>query len=419
MRRDHRWLVISLFAVLSWLGWPSRLFAVCVDPPGDVTADGVTSAVDIQCAILAVLAAAEGSGSPMPECAQGDLHRVDASCDASVDVTDVLLAITYALGAPLGTAIDADQDGCPDACVPANCCLWTDYLLPFDPSFCVQFGGGPQPASVCEVICCLEFDYDTFLYTGEVMPFEDCPPAMIGNPPPPIPSCEPVCCKVGIDHYVVPAAGCPLQNGTVVGPADGCGDPVPLDGCCLLANGKLVEADLGTCTSLGGVAQTLEVCESMCCILVADAPYTYIAQTHVVSLQKCQDLAEAPWDYFVPKTTLPLVKSQCEPACCITNQPSAESYTMPAAACATLFGTTIAPLEVCTSGQVCCNYSQFSVVVSGPQCYSGRGAFYPVEQCVPVCCKVGDSPQLPSFPTEEATCLGLGGSAIGPASPCP
>jgi hypothetical protein len=44
---------------------------------------------------------------------------LDTNCDGQASVTDVLLITTRALGQPLGAAIDADADQCPDACTTA------------------------------------------------------------------------------------------------------------------------------------------------------------------------------------------------------------------------------------------------------------------------------------------------------------
>jgi len=90
----------------------------CLDPTGDLDGTGATNVVDTQCGLLAVLAVLTGGTEAVPpEClADGDLQRADVTCDGSVDVTDVLIVIQIALDLPLETAIDSDQDSCPDLC---------------------------------------------------------------------------------------------------------------------------------------------------------------------------------------------------------------------------------------------------------------------------------------------------------------
>ncbi len=87
--------------------------------PGDVTGDGTVDVVDVQCAILGVLA--ELGGSPQLGCAGGTLDLADINCDGQVSVVDVSLDINLALGKPLGASVDANADGCPDACWVSVC----------------------------------------------------------------------------------------------------------------------------------------------------------------------------------------------------------------------------------------------------------------------------------------------------------
>jgi hypothetical protein len=89
--------------------------ATCLSPPGDVDGSGTAVVTDVQCAILATLWAQDGAGDA-PACMQGDVLRADADCSGDVIVTDVQILIAYALGGGPTEALDADGDGCPDAC---------------------------------------------------------------------------------------------------------------------------------------------------------------------------------------------------------------------------------------------------------------------------------------------------------------
>ena len=59
----------------------------------------------------------------VPACVGTSVLDADPNCDGAHNVTDILLLINYALGFPLSTAIDADGDGCPDACDALPCQL--------------------------------------------------------------------------------------------------------------------------------------------------------------------------------------------------------------------------------------------------------------------------------------------------------
>jgi hypothetical protein len=91
--------------------------AQCADPVGDITGDGATDVVDVQCAVLSALySLAPELGGELLVCASGDPLAADVDCSAAVDVVDVSVAIVAALGTVLPEAIDGDGDLCPDAC---------------------------------------------------------------------------------------------------------------------------------------------------------------------------------------------------------------------------------------------------------------------------------------------------------------
>ncbi len=81
--------------------------ASCPAVPGDVTGDGGVNVVDVQCVVLTVVSA------QVPACAA---LSPDVNCDGATNVTDAVLDAQFALALPLAAAIDADGDGCPDAC---------------------------------------------------------------------------------------------------------------------------------------------------------------------------------------------------------------------------------------------------------------------------------------------------------------
>lgn len=88
--------------------------ATCLSPPGDVTGEKVTSVLDVQCQILAVLAAI--AETTAPACLVGGFDSGDHNCDGDVNTTDILLVITFALGGVLSPELDANGDLCVDVC---------------------------------------------------------------------------------------------------------------------------------------------------------------------------------------------------------------------------------------------------------------------------------------------------------------
>jgi len=93
---------------------PSVALQKCSAPPGDVTGDGTTDILDIQCTVLTSLSFL--SGLAAPACLNTPAENGDIGCDGNPEITDVLLCINLALSIPLNVAADADQDGCPDGC---------------------------------------------------------------------------------------------------------------------------------------------------------------------------------------------------------------------------------------------------------------------------------------------------------------
>jgi hypothetical protein len=105
--------IISLAAFLT----ASAAWAGCPPLPGDVSGDGATSVVDVQCTLLVALWELGASG-PLPLCAAAPAAPLDFDCDGAVAVSDVQLRIFVVLGLPLPQMVDFDSTGCPDACEP-------------------------------------------------------------------------------------------------------------------------------------------------------------------------------------------------------------------------------------------------------------------------------------------------------------
>jgi sugar lactone lactonase YvrE len=106
-----------LTAAISSLPLPAS--AACPDLPGDVDTNGVLDVVDVQCAILGALWWIGGEGAA-PACLGGGgcpLDAADINCDGTVDVSDVQLDVSFALAVPVADVLDANGDGCVDACV--------------------------------------------------------------------------------------------------------------------------------------------------------------------------------------------------------------------------------------------------------------------------------------------------------------
>ncbi len=111
--------VAVLVACGLWLGAVPCVEAICTVPPGDLDGNGTSNVIDIQCAILAALWSLGGQETAPPECIHSTLPApvaADHNCDRVVNVADVGLGVYWALGLPLSASIDADGDGCVDAC---------------------------------------------------------------------------------------------------------------------------------------------------------------------------------------------------------------------------------------------------------------------------------------------------------------
>jgi hypothetical protein len=90
--------------------------ADCLSPPGDLTSDGVTDVMDVQCTILTLLWELGGGAGDGPMCLGVGAWNADLDCDQNTTVTDAVLVIQAALDIPWSVVIDADGDLCADDC---------------------------------------------------------------------------------------------------------------------------------------------------------------------------------------------------------------------------------------------------------------------------------------------------------------
>jgi hypothetical protein len=106
-------LVAAAFAVAAL--WATSASAQCLDPRGDVTGNGKTDIVDIQCAIFTSLNGEENLTNP-PACLAFPFLAADTNCDGNIDVTDLIILVQHAVGTLLDESIDADGNQCADEC---------------------------------------------------------------------------------------------------------------------------------------------------------------------------------------------------------------------------------------------------------------------------------------------------------------
>jgi hypothetical protein len=88
--------------------------AQCLTPRGDITGDGITNVVDVQCGVFVSLAANPAVNPPA--CLKVLFTAVDSNCDSSIDVTDILLLVQHAVNLPINEALDEDGNNCVDDC---------------------------------------------------------------------------------------------------------------------------------------------------------------------------------------------------------------------------------------------------------------------------------------------------------------
>lgn len=104
-------------AVLALSLWPAAsVNAQCLTPRGDINADGKADVADIQCAIITSLVGIDPQFPDHPACLAVDPTVADSNCDGTINISDLILLVTYAIELPLSPLVDLDASGCPDAC---------------------------------------------------------------------------------------------------------------------------------------------------------------------------------------------------------------------------------------------------------------------------------------------------------------
>ncbi|NUN16043.1 MAG: hypothetical protein HUU55_20645, partial [Myxococcales bacterium] len=112
-------LTASLLIVLS--SGPTYAQNLCGSPHGDLTGNGAVDVADIQCEILGNLWSLDTDAAPQPSCLVVTVPGFDIDCTGDINVTDTVLLIQIGLKAPLDTAIDSDNDMCPNVCEQPPC----------------------------------------------------------------------------------------------------------------------------------------------------------------------------------------------------------------------------------------------------------------------------------------------------------
>ena len=130
MNRKHlRVCLIGLF----WLGTTQSVYGECGEWPGDVTGDGKTDVVDVQCTIISALYnQSPEAGVELLDCLGGPSNEAvsDLSCSGETNVLDVILSLTYALGDPLNPDVDSNGNNCHDDCENLQELIATDVGAP-------------------------------------------------------------------------------------------------------------------------------------------------------------------------------------------------------------------------------------------------------------------------------------------------
>lgn len=96
---------------------PTVAVATCnTAQAGDITGDGITDIVDVQCAVNVAFYQQQSLPQAAVTCAQGTLSLADANCDFSTDIVDILIFLRWLVNAPLDPDLDANGDNFVDNC---------------------------------------------------------------------------------------------------------------------------------------------------------------------------------------------------------------------------------------------------------------------------------------------------------------
>ena len=77
------WAMVGAMASALLIGGQNTALGACLDPPGDVDQDSVTTVVDVQCTVLVSLWELAGEGE-MPTCIHSETDLADRNCNGSV-----------------------------------------------------------------------------------------------------------------------------------------------------------------------------------------------------------------------------------------------------------------------------------------------------------------------------------------------
>ncbi|GMV38815.1 MAG: hypothetical protein AMXMBFR64_05310 [Myxococcales bacterium] len=116
-RPRHRGMLITALVAAAVSAAPGDARALLV-PAGDITKDGLTNVVDVQCEIILALWSAGGQATSTPTCLQATVVEADINCDNALNVIDVQALIIRALKLPYAPESDFDGDHYLDSCDP-------------------------------------------------------------------------------------------------------------------------------------------------------------------------------------------------------------------------------------------------------------------------------------------------------------
>ncbi|NUN15887.1 MAG: hypothetical protein HUU55_19860 [Myxococcales bacterium] len=128
MDRTFRISLLTVFlpALVPTMGTAAPIFSdegallppsACGIPHGDLDGSGIVDVTDVQCSLLTALEALAHPDNPTtPSCLADTFESANVNCADNVDVSDISLVVTIAIGSTLSPELDSDANGCPDTC---------------------------------------------------------------------------------------------------------------------------------------------------------------------------------------------------------------------------------------------------------------------------------------------------------------
>ena len=389
-------IALAIALALALVVGAPALAADLPDPPGDVTDDGLTNVVDVQCSILLALWELSQTAPSPPTCLGVSLAAADINCDGHRDVIDVQALILRALGLPYAETVDYDGDGYFDACDPDD----DDDGSP-DPYDCAPLDSATWCAGSCctpgvtpacsegAVVDCV-CGFDAFCCDSA---WDDlCAEAALSV-------CGATCATVCGDGYCATpegCAGCPDDCGACPACGDGvCGTDETCAGCPI---------DCGPCLDCGdGVCALAEGCLSCpadCGACAGDccSPGDPGCDDPTIAECVCEDdpfCCAIAWDGACVEAASWLCAAPCAPSCgdgACTDGESCAECPSDCGPCATCGDGACDEGEGCDSCRLDC----------GPCSDCGDGACDPGETCDACpedcgactgdCCEIGATP---------------------------